>query len=90
MITVTPIAKRWRIKCAARQPDVLFRSGAAAESVAHSLAAEIAEAGDTAVIEIFLRDGSLGGRYVHAPIAPDQTPQGRAGGASTPGSFLAG
>jgi hypothetical protein len=86
MITVTPIAKGWRIRCAARQPDVLFRSGAAAEAVAHSLAAEIAESGDTAVIEIYLRDGALGGRYVHAPNAWDRTPEFRAASASLPES----
>jgi hypothetical protein len=80
------MAKGWRIRCAVRQPDVLFRSGAAAETVAHSLAAEIAMAGDTAVIEIYLRDGALGGRYVHAPDPWDQTPEVRAAGASMPGS----
>ena len=84
MITVTPISKGWRIRCKTRQPDVLFRSGAAAEAAAHSLAAEVARAGDTAVIEIYLRDGTLGGRYFHAPR--DWTPEVRAAGASILGS----
>jgi hypothetical protein len=86
MITVMPISKRWAIKCPARARNALFRSGAAAEAAAHSLAAEIAEAGDTAVIEIYLRDGTLGGRYVHAPDARDRTPEARAAGAAVPGS----
>ena len=73
-ITVAPIPQGWRIKCSAREHDVSFRSGAEAEATAHSLATEIAEAGDTVVIEIFLRDGALGGRYVHAPKARDRTP----------------
>jgi hypothetical protein len=84
MITVTPASKGWRIRCTARQPDVLFRSGAAAETAAHSLAAEIAKAGDRAVIEIYLRDGTLGGRSVHEPQAPDWTLEVRAAGASVP------
>jgi hypothetical protein len=87
-ITVTPSPDGWRIKCTAREHDALFRSGAAAEAAAHRFGAEIAEAGDTAVIEIFLRDGSLGGRYVHAPSASDPTP--RAAGASVSGSSAAG
>jgi len=66
-ITVTPIPEGWRIKCSAMEHDASFRSGAEAETAAHSLATEIAKAGDTAVIQIFLRDGALGGRYVHAP-----------------------
>ena len=85
-ITVTPSSDGWRVKCTAPKRDVLFRSGAAAEAAAHRFGAEIAEAGDTAVIEIFLRDGSLGGRYVHAPSAGDRTPERRVVGASVPGS----
>jgi hypothetical protein len=68
-ITVTPISDGWTIKCTARERDLSFRSGAEAEAAAHGLAVEIAEAGDAAVIEIFLRDGTLGGRYIHAPTA---------------------
>jgi hypothetical protein len=68
-ITVTPIADGWTVKCAAREREAWFRSGAAAEAAAHRLGSEIAEVGDTAVIEIFLRNGALGGRYVHAPGA---------------------
>jgi hypothetical protein len=83
-ITVIPIPQGWRIKCSAGEPEVLFRSGAQAEAAAHSLATEIAKAGDTAVIQIFLRDGALGGRYVHAPKARDLTPGARAAGASIP------
>lgn len=77
MIRVMPISEGWTIRCTARVRDVLFWSGAAAEAAAHSLAAAIAKTGDTAVIEIFLRDGALGGRYVHAPEA--RTPDGRSG-----------
>jgi hypothetical protein len=85
-ITVMPISDRWRIKCTAREFNVLFRSGAKAEAAAHSLGAEIAKAGDTAVIEIFLRDGTLGGRYVHAPKARDRTPDVCASTTPNPGS----
>jgi len=79
---VTPIAKGWTIKCTARKAGESFRSGAAAEAAAHSLGAEIAKAGDTAVIEIFLRDGALGGRYVHTPEARNRAPDMR--GRSSP------
>ena len=85
-ITVTPISDGWTIKCAARERDLLFRSGAAAEAAAHNLGAEIAQAGDTALIEIYLRDGALGGRYVHAPKTGHRPPEVRAAGASIPES----
>ena len=85
-ITVTPVSEGWTINCSARARDVSFRSGAEAEAAAHNLAAEIAETGDTAVIEIFLRDGTLGGRYVHPAKAWDRTAEVGADGASVPGS----
>ena len=85
-ITVIPIANRWAIKCPAHKSKALFRNGAAAEAAARSLADEIAEAGVTAVIEIYLRDGTLGGRYVHAPKARGWTAEVSALGRAVPGS----
>ena len=77
-ITVTAGADGWRLTCTAGDEDRRFRSGADAEDAAHDLGARIAEAGATAVIHIFLRDGALGGRFVHAPQRLDpgvSTPQ---------------
>jgi len=86
-IIVTPVSYGWKVRCSAREArDALFLSGAQAEAAAHCLGAEIAEAGDTAVIEIFLRSGALGARYVHAPNAGSPTPQARAVAAPSPRS----
>ena len=80
-ITVTPIADGWKLDCALCDREQLYRSGADAEAGAHNLATEIAASGATAVIQIFLRDGTLGGRYVHAPRARGRAPDVRRGSA---------
>jgi hypothetical protein len=70
-ITVTPRADGWQLKCTACDQAEQFRSGADAEAAAHALGMRIAATGATAVIHIFLRDGALGGRFVHAPQGGD-------------------
>jgi hypothetical protein len=64
-ITVTPVDHGWTVRCADCDREVFFGSGAQAEAEARNLAMKFAEAGATAVIQIYLRDGTLGGRFVH-------------------------
>ncbi len=62
-ITVAPSADGWMVRSDAVEGDLFFQSGASAEAAARSLAARIAGMGAEVEIEIFLRDGSLAGRY---------------------------
>ena len=45
---------------------MFFRSGESAELAARALGTKMAQADAAVTIEVFLRDGSLGGRYVWA------------------------
>lgn len=63
-ITVMPAADGWTIRCADCDREVFFKSGAQAKAEARELAMQFAEAGATALIQIYLRDGTLGGRFV--------------------------
>ena len=62
-ITVSPSADGWTVRSDAFDSEMFFRSGAAAEAAACSLGARIARVGAAVEIQIFLRDGALGGRY---------------------------
>ena len=66
-ITVAPSAKGWAVKAEAFDSEMFFRSGACAEAAARSLGTKIATTGAPVQIQIFLRDGTLGGRYVCPP-----------------------
>ena len=67
VIVVEPFAHGWAV----RQPSVhnsqVFRSGAKAEDAAKRLGARLAGAGLAAEIQVYLRNGALGGRFVCAP-----------------------
>ena len=63
-IRVTPAGGGWAVKADGFDNEMLFFSGASAESAARKLAAKVADAGKAAEILIFLRDGSLAGRFV--------------------------
>ena len=62
-ITVAPSADGWSVKSDAIDDELFFMSGASAEAAARDLASRIARMGAEVEIEIFLRDGSLAGRY---------------------------
>ena len=64
-ITVAPVTTGWTLKCTEADHEIYFRSGADAEAAARNLGARLARAGATVVIQIFLRDGTVAGRYVH-------------------------
>lgn len=63
-IIVEPSADGWAVKSAHFANEMFFRSGESAEAAARELGAKMALATGEVVIEIFLRDGSLGGRYI--------------------------
>jgi len=65
-IIVEPSADGWAVKSAQFANEMFFKSGESAEAAARELGAKMARASGAVVIEIFLRDGSLGGRYVAA------------------------
>jgi hypothetical protein len=65
-IIVEPSADGWAVKSAHFANEMFFKSGENAEAAARELGTKMARANRAVVIEIFLRDGSLGGRYVAA------------------------
>jgi len=66
-ILVAPAPIGWRVQSDGFANDMLFLSGAKAESSARGLAVKIADQGEPTQIEVRLRDGSLGGRFVCSP-----------------------
>jgi hypothetical protein len=64
LISVRPIPGGWRVACEAKNHSQSFQSGATAEATARQLGDAIARGGQPAEIRIFLRDGSLAGRFV--------------------------
>lgn len=54
----------WMLRSDAIANELFFRSGASAEGAAVRLAQGLAEAGESAQIEIYLRDGDLARRFV--------------------------
>ena len=64
LITVEPTLGGWRVACEGRAHGQKFQSGATAEAAARQLGQAIARGGRPAEIWIFLRDGSLAGRFI--------------------------
>ena len=65
-IVVAPSAEGWAVRAAHFDNEMFFRSGESAELAARALGTKMAQADAAVTIEVFLRDGSLGGRYVWA------------------------
>ena len=57
----------WSVRSDGFANDMLFLSGAKAESAARTLAEKIAALGEAAHVEVRLRDGTLAGRFVCSP-----------------------
>jgi hypothetical protein len=74
-ITIVPSADGWAVKSDTFDSEMFFTSGAKAEAAARSLATRIAGAGEPVEIEIYLRDGALGGRYGFPPERPRIPPE---------------
>jgi len=57
----------WSVQGDTIENGMMFLSGAEAETSARLLAQRYSDAGRSTEIEVFLRDGSLAGRYVSVP-----------------------
>ena len=64
VITVAATDGGWAVRHDIAANAMLFTSGAKAERAARNLGVTLAQTGAPAEIRIFLRDGSLGGRFV--------------------------
>ena len=69
VIAVEPVDGGWALSQTLSDNPQVFISGAKAEDAARRLAARFSDAGAPAEIRIFLRDGSLAGRFVCPPEA---------------------
>ena len=69
MICVEPAENGWAVRAEGFANDMLFISGAKAETAARKLARQISGAGEHTEIRIYLRDGSLAARFACAPFA---------------------
>ncbi len=67
LITVKPESAGWSVAAPPFDNAMLFLSGEKAEAAARSLARHVSEAGHSAKIEIWLRDGRLAGRFICPP-----------------------
>lgn len=63
-IDIVPIEDGWMVRSEAIKNQLFFRSGASAESAAVRLAQGLADAGETARVSIYIRDGSLARQFV--------------------------
>jgi hypothetical protein len=77
-IYVAPAPTGWSVRSDGFENDMLFLSGAKAESTARGLAEKIAVSGEHAEVQVRLRDGSLAGRFVCAPSSVDRRDLGAA------------
>lgn len=69
-IEIVPAECGWRVRSDAIENDLFFRSGASAESAAIRLAQGLADTGEHASIEIYIRDGSLARRFMVPSLRP--------------------
>lgn len=64
-ITVRPgVGDEWMLEIGGVQNPQHFRTGAQAETAAKDLAGRLSDAGRLSEIVIFLRDGTVAGRFV--------------------------
>jgi hypothetical protein len=66
-ISIKAAQDGWSVHGDTLENGMMFLSGAEAETAARSLAQRYSDAGRPTEIEVFLRDGSLAGRYVSVP-----------------------
>jgi hypothetical protein len=67
IISIRAAQDGWSVQGDTLENGMMFLSGAEAEIAARSLAQRYSAAGQPTEIEVFLRDGSLAGRYVAVP-----------------------
>lgn len=74
VIRVGPAQEGWCVEADGLSTALMFCSGGRAEAAARDLASAFAAAGEHSEVRVFLRDGSLAGRYVCAPEARSEPP----------------
>lgn len=65
LISVTPAGEGWSVRSDVLDGPLAFARGARAEQAARALARRYAEAGQSAEVQVFLKDGALAGRFLH-------------------------
>jgi hypothetical protein len=70
VISVAPAEDGWAVRADGREGPMVFRSGAEAEEAARRLAESLADEGHAATINFYLKDGTLGGRFICPPKLP--------------------
>lgn len=68
-ISVVPVGDAWAVRSPSFENEMLFTAGSKAEAAARALARRYADRGQSAEVAIFLRDGALAGRFLHASSA---------------------
>jgi hypothetical protein len=68
-IHVAAAGDGWIVRSEAFDNELVFEAGGRAEAAARALADRYARAGALAEVSIFLRNGDLAGRFLHAPAA---------------------
>jgi hypothetical protein len=71
-ISVVPAGDGWAVRSAGFENDMLFAAGAKAEAAARDLARRYAQSGGIAEVAIYLRNGALAGRFLHAATGKAQ------------------
>jgi len=66
-IVVEPLADGWAVRAAPLDNLMVFRSGGAAERAGRELACRLASAGEAAELQLRLKDGTTGARFVCLP-----------------------
>jgi hypothetical protein len=66
-ISIRAAQDGWSVQGDTLENGMMFLSGAEAETAARALAQRYSAVGQPTEIEVFLRDGSLAGRYVAVP-----------------------
>jgi hypothetical protein len=73
-ISVAPVEDGWAVRAGA-EPPMNYPNGAEAERAARRLAERLATKGDPVRIDVHLRDGSLGGRFLVPPAVRETSPE---------------
>lgn len=69
-IRVVPVEDWWLVQSDGIDNDLIFNSGARAETAAKRLAQAVAASGEPVKLHIHARDGSVAGRFLCAPPPP--------------------
>lgn len=67
-ISVIPAEGGWAVRSGGFANDMMFLSGAKAERAARKLADAVAASGETAQIQIYLRDGAVAGSFLKTGV----------------------